>query len=405
MLNILILSQRVPFPPNKGEKIRTYHQLKQLSELGHQIHLFSPYEDKAELAYFQTLNESLCSTVEAAPLKYKALRLLKGMAKNQSLSIANFYDKNLQQHVDEFLSANTVDVILCTASSMAEYIFKSSVLKAINKKPLLIMDFMDVDSDKWGQYKQNSPFPISMIYAREQHLLSKYEKRIVEQFDACYLIAQAEVTLFNQQVIQNDKVQVMGNGLDTTAFYPAKDKKANPYPMFLFTGVMDYKPNVDAVVWFAEKCWGDIIKQHPRARFIIAGMNPNKDIMKLVELTGVEVTGFVDEILPYYHQADMFVAPFRLARGVQNKVLQAFSCALPVISTPMGAEGIICQPDRDILLASSPEQFIQQANKLIDQPALAQSIGESAEKLITKYYSWQSQLQPLVNLLNSEGKQ
>ncbi len=189
MLNILILSQRVPFPPNKGEKIRTYHQLKQLSELGHQIHLFSPYEDKAELAYFQTLNESLCSTVEAAPLKYKALRLLKGMAKNQSLSIANFYDKNLQQHVDQFLSANTVDIILCTASSMAEYIFKSSVLKAINKKPLLIMDFMDVDSDKWAQYKQNSSFPISMIYAREQHLLSKYEKRIVEQFDACYLIA------------------------------------------------------------------------------------------------------------------------------------------------------------------------------------------------------------------------
>jgi glycosyltransferase involved in cell wall biosynthesis len=117
------------------------------------------------------------------------------------------------------------------------------------------------------------------------------------------------------------------------------------------------------------------------------------------------VTGFVDDILPYYHQADIFVAPFRLARGVQNKVLQAFSCALPVISTPMGAEGIICQPVRDILIASSPEQFIQQANKLIDQPALAQSIGESAEKLITKYYSWQRQLQPLVNLLNSEGKQ
>jgi sugar transferase (PEP-CTERM/EpsH1 system associated) len=404
-VNILLLSHRVPFPPNKGEKIRTFYQLKCLSELGHQIHLFSPYEDKADLAHFNTLGEILCTTVKAAPLKHKALRLVKGIAKNQSLSIANFYDKNLQQCVDLFLSNNTVDAILCTASSMAEYVFKSSVLKTINKKPLLIMDFMDVDSDKWGQYKQNSSFPMSMIYAREQYLLSKYEKRIVKQFDVCYLIAQAEVTLFNQQVIQSDKVQVMGNGLDTIAFYPAKEKKANLDPIFLFTGVMDYKPNVDAVVWFAEKCWGDIIKQHPTAKFIIAGMNPNKDVMKLVELTGVEVTGFVDDILPYYHQADIFVAPFRLARGVQNKVLQAFSCALPVISTPMGAEGIRCQADRDILLASNPEQFIQQANKLIAQPEIAQSIGESAEKLITKYYSWQSQLQPLVNLLNSEGKQ
>ena len=404
-MNILLLSHRVPFPPNKGEKIRTFYQLKCLSELGHQIHLFSPYEDKADLAHFNTLGKTLCTTVNAAPLKHKALRLVKGIAKNQSLSIANFYDKNLQQHVDLFLSDNTVDAILCTASSMAEYIFKSSVLKTINKKPLLIMDFMDVDSDKWGQYKQNSSFPMSIIYAREQYLLSKYEKRIVEQFDACYLIAQAEVTLFNQQVIQSDKVQVMGNGLDTIAFYPAKEKEANPYPIFLFTGVMDYKPNVDAVVWFAEKCWGDIIKQHPRAKFIIAGMNPNKDVMKLVELTGVEVTGFVDDILPYYHQADIFVAPFRLARGVQNKVLQAFSCALPVISTPMGAEGIICQADRDILIASSPEQFIKQANKLIAQPTLAQSIGESALQIIQQHYSWPSQLQPLVNLLGAEDKQ
>jgi len=404
-LNILFLTHRVPFPPNKGEKIRTFHQLKHLSELGHTIHLFSPYEDESELVHFNALLESFCTKVELEQLKHKTIRLLKGLAKGQSLSVANFYDKNLQLKFDHFLSNNTVDAILCSASSMAEYVFKSKAIDTLDKKSLLIMDFMDVDSDKWGQYKQSSSFPMSMIYAREQYLLSKYEKRTVEQFDACYLIAQAEVTLFNQQVIQSDKVQVMGNGLDTTAFYPAKDKKANPYTIFLFTGVMDYKPNVDAVVWFTEKCWGDIIKQHPRARFIIAGMNPNKDVMKLVELTGVEVTGFVDDILPYYHQADIFVAPFRLARGVQNKVLQAFSCALPVISTPMGAEGIICQADRDILIASSPEQFIQQANKLIAQPELVQSIGESAEKLITKYYSWQSQLQPLFNLLCSQNKQ
>jgi hypothetical protein len=120
IVNILLLSHRVPFPPNKGEKIRTFYQLKCLSELGHKIHLFSPYEDKADLAHFNTLGETLCTTVKAAPLKHKALRLVKGIAKNQSLSIANFYDKNLQQCVDLFLSDNTVDAILCTASSMAE---------------------------------------------------------------------------------------------------------------------------------------------------------------------------------------------------------------------------------------------------------------------------------------------
>jgi sugar transferase (PEP-CTERM/EpsH1 system associated) len=404
-VNILLLSHRVPFPPNKGEKIRTFHQLKHLRELGHHIHLFSPYEDKAELVHFNGLRESWCTSVEATPLKPKAMRLLTGLVKGQSMSVANFYDKTLQQKFDQFLSGNTVDTIICSASSVAEYIFKSTALPTLDKKPLLIMDFMDVDSDKWGQYQQSSSFPMSMVYAREQRLLAKYEKKIVNQFDASYLIAQAEVTLFNQNVMQSDKVHVMGNGLDTSVFYPPKIKQPNPAPVFLFTGVMDYKPNEDAVIWFVNTCWPTITSEHPNAKFIIAGMSPSADINQLGNDKSIEVTGFVDDILPYYHQADIFVAPFRLARGVQNKVLQAFACALPVISTPMGAEGILCQADQDILIASTPDEFIAQANQLIAQPERARSIGQSALQIIKQHYSWPSQLQPLVNLLGSKDKQ
>jgi glycosyltransferase involved in cell wall biosynthesis len=134
-------------------------------------------------------------------------------------------------------------------------------------------------------------------------------------------------------------------------------------------------------------------------------MNPSADISQLANDDGIEVTGFVVDILPYYHQADIFVAPFRLARGVQNKVLQAFACALPVISTPMGAEGILCQADQDILIAETPEEFIAQANQLISLPEIADNIGQSALQLITKHYSGQSQLQPLVKLLGTEDKQ
>ena len=404
-MNILILSHRVPFPPNKGEKIRTFHQIKYLSELDHQLHLFSPFEDPSELAYFAALDETLCQSVVATPLKNKAIRLLTGLIKGQPMSVANFYDKTLQQKFDQFLADNSVDVIICSASSMAEYIFRSTVLNAIDKKPLLIMDFMDVDSDKWGQYQQSSSFPMSRVYAREQKLLAHYEKQIVRQFDASYLIAQAEVTLFNQKVIKSDKVHVMGNGLDTSTFYPPINKQPNPAPVFLFTGVMDYKPNEDAVIWFVNTCWPAITTEHANARFIIAGMNPSAAINQLANDKSIEVTGFVDDILPYYHQADIFIAPFRLARGVQNKVLQAFACALPVISTPMGAEGILCQSGQDILIATTPEEFIEQANQLMTQPELGKSIGQSALQLIQQHYSWQGQLQPLVNLLDSKDKQ
>ena len=404
-MNILLLTHRVPFPPNKGEKIRSFHQLKHLRELGHHVHLFSPYEDKTELAYFNELRESWCTSVTATPLKPKAIRLLTGLIKGQSMSVANFYDKKLQQKFDQFLLVNRVDAIICSASSVAEYIFKSAALSTLDKKPLLIMDFMDVDSDKWGQYQQSSSFPMSRVYSREQRLLAEYEKKIVKQFDASYLIAQAEVTLFAQKVILSEKVHVMGNGLDTSVFYPPAVKQLNPAPVFLFTGVMDYKPNEDAVIWFVNTCWPSIITQHPNARFVIAGMDPSADITRLANDKSIEVTGFVEDILPYYHQADIFVAPFRLARGVQNKVLQAFACALPVISTPMGAEGILCQADQNILIASTPDEFIAHANQLIAQPTLSKSIGQHALQLIQNHYSWPSQLQPLVNLLGLEGKQ
>ncbi|MEP1446558.1 MAG: TIGR03087 family PEP-CTERM/XrtA system glycosyltransferase [Paraglaciecola sp.] len=404
-MNILILSHRVPFPPNKGEKIRTFHQIQHLSELGHQIHLFSPFEDPAELAYFTALGESLCQSVSATPLKNKVIRLVTGLFKGQPMSVANFYDKTLQHKLDVFLSTNNVDAIVSSASSMAEYIFKSTVLNTLDKKPLLIMDFMDVDSDKWSQYQQSSAFPMSSVYAREQKLLARYEKQIVKEFDASYLIAQAEVTLFNQKVIKSDKVHVMGNGLDTSTFYPPNLKQPNPSPVFLFTGVMDYKPNEDAVIWFVKNCWSTITSQHADAKFIIAGMNPSADILKLASDKSIEITGFVDDILPYYHQADIFVAPFRLARGVQNKVLQAFACALPVISTPMGAEGILCQADQDILIATNPDEFVAQANRLIEKAELAKSVGQNALQLIQNHYSWQGQLQPLINLLGTECKQ
>lgn len=401
-MNIVILSHRVPYPPNKGEKIRTFHQLKRLCELGHQVHLFSPYEAKAELAFFQALDEQLCSSVHAQYINKKPVRLISGILKNQPLSVANFYNTTLQQRLDTFLTEQNVDVILCSASSMAEYVINSDVLKGLAKPPLLLMDFMDVDSDKWAQYAQNSNIPMRWVYAREQNLLAKYEKQIAELFNASFLIAQAEVSLFNQTVFETDKVHVMGNGLDTDSFYPPEMKAPNDAPIFLFTGVMDYKPNVDAVVWFVEHCWAAITAHSPNARFIIAGMNPNNDVNKLTGVSGVEVTGFVDDILPYYHQADIFVAPFRLARGVQNKVLQAFSCGLPVISTPMGAEGILCEADKDLLLANDPQSFIQQALRLIEDRSLATKLGKNAAHLIAAHYSWDSQLEPLVAMLEQE---
>jgi len=401
-LNILFIAQRIPYPANKGEKIRTIHQIKHLAEQGHQVTVLSPYENKEEQIFALQLSQFDNVLCEAIPLGAKLLRLLTGLLKNESLSVANFYCKKLQQKIDVMIEQCNFDAVICTSSAVAKYVFCSTTLKSQKNKPALLMDFMDLDSDKWQQYADTSNLPIKWIYQREAKILEKYEQKIVESFAACFFIAEAEVNLFQAKSRHSESVHVLGNGMDTETFFPAKKTPNNEQPVFLFTGVMDYKPNVDAVIWFVKNIWLSVQSKYPKAKFIIAGMTPSSAVKELTNSSGIEVTGFVDNILPYYHQSDYFVAPFRLARGVQNKVLQAFACGLPVISTPMGAEGIDCVNKRDILLASKKEEFLSAISLLEQDDKLKNSIKENALKLIKEKYSWKGKLQVLDDILQKK---
>lgn len=394
-MNILFIAQRIPFPANKGEKIRTFNQIKFLADLGHNITVLAPIENQQEQDFAQQLSAFERINCQYQQLSPKVLRLITGLLKNESLSVANFYQSTLQNKIDQTLQTINFDTIICTSSAVAKYVFNSKTLPELTIKPKLLMDFMDLDSDKWQQYADKTSWPMSYVYQREANLLKKYEKKVQQLFDACFFIADAEVNLFKQYAQQANNVHTLGNGMNTDEFYPAQILPNNNAPTFIFTGVMDYKPNVDAVVWFVEQCWPKVISQYPEAQFIIAGMNPNNTIMNLKKYAGIIITGFVDDILPYYHQADYFVAPFRLARGVQNKVLQAFACGLPVISTPMGAEGIECKHGEHILLAQTPDEFLQHINELEQNTDLKSTLSKNALTLIHDEFSWQGKLAPL----------
>ena len=259
---------------------------------------------------------------------------------------------------------------------------------------------MDLDSDKWKQYSTMSYWPMRWVYKREARLLAKLEHRIQQTFEHCFFISQNEVDLFHKQVGATQNVHVLGNGIDTSVFYPPEKKTNNTDPVFIFTGVMNYKPNIDAVLWFMKHAWGLIRNKYPEARFIIAGMNPSSAIQQLDRNLGIEVTGFIDDILPYYHQADYFVAPFTIARGVQNKILQAFACGLPVVTSSMGAEGIECRDGEHIIIAGTGEEYLQAINKLESSPSLKTKITDAALKLIHEKYSWNEKLKVLDSFLN-----
>ena len=403
-MNILIISQRCPFPPNKGEKIRTFHHLKFLKEQGHQLFLASPYEDDSELPFFSTLAEGYCQHISYSKLPHKMFRLLMGLVTGKALSIANFYHSALQNKIDKQLLENNIDVIYCCASSVAEYVFNSNVINQLTNKPRLIMDFMDVDSDKWSQYAHKTSWPLKYIYQREAKLIARFEKKIASSFDHCILITQAEVSLFQQIHGSQFEIHAIENGLDTTAFYPPSAPRDLQSPRLLFAGVMDYAPNVDAVMWFIDHVWSSIVAKWPQATFCIAGMDPVEKIKKLHGINGIEVTGFVEDIKPYFDNANIFVAPFRLARGVQNKVLQAFASGLPVIATPMGAEGVKCADNQDILIASTAAEFITNLTILMSDKNKYNEISSNALTVIEDNYAWDSVLAPLKNLIAEEAK-
>lgn len=398
-MKILIITQRCPYPPNKGEKIRTFHQLKFLNECGHDVILASPYENDAEKKHFTELRKYHCFKVVSAKLPAKPVRLMLGIIKNKALSISNFYSAKLQSKIDDILVSQDIDVIFCSASSVSEYVFHSKVHATLNKPATLIMDFMDVDSDKWAQYKKSHQWPLSLIYARESRLIANVEANVVKEFDHCLLITQTEVDLF-QKIHGNVKnLTAIENGLDTDMFYPPTNLRQTVNPYFLFAGVMDYAPNIDAVMWFIDWVWPTVINKWPSAKFCIAGMNPTEKIKKLQLKEGIEVTGFVDDIKPCFDKANIFIAPFRIARGVQNKVLQAFACGLPVIATSMGAEGIRYNADKDILLADTPEQYIDKITLLINNEERYLALSNNALNTIAENYSWDSILAPLATLL------
>jgi len=398
-LKILFLSQRVPYPPNKGEKIRTFHQIKYLLNNKHDIFLCSPYVLEDELIHFKSFTQKYGVHSEQSKLGHIYLRHLSGMISHKPLSVSNFYSLELQKSIDQLIANESFQHIVCTSSSMAEYIFNSSFLLESKNRPKLVMDFMDLDSDKWRQFSISSKFPMKWIYRREAELLSKFEQKIYRMFDVCFFISQAEVDLFCNNNSCIEKPLSIGNGIDTEYFIPAIRPPNNDHPVFIFTGVMDYKPNIDSVLWFANYVWPKIINKYDKSRFIIAGMNPVAVVSDLRKVQGIEVTGFVNDILPYYHQSDIFVAPLRIARGVQNKVLQAFSCGIPVVASSMGAEGIDCIDGKNILIADTPAMFFDKIERLKNNTTLYSSIKENALSLVKNHYSWSGRLKTLGDIL------
>ena len=410
--NIIVLSHRLPYPPNKGEKIRTFNQLELFRTSGSNVTIFCPVESEDEIALAEEYAAVSGFTVVTATARYRKLSMLLGLLTGRALSVSNFYNSALQTLINNHLQTSPVDAVYCTSSAMAEYLFRANkTADAANPGKLELMDFMDLDSDKWRQYREISKFPLSLIYRYEEWTLARYEARVQQRFDACVFISANEVELFQQRLPHDaDNLHVVGNGVDLEAFRPKPDlcvaadtppavDRSMPLKL-LFSGVMDYLPNENAMLWFVDNVWDSLKHDRPEAELTIAGMNPSPAIQELAKKDGITVTGFVDDMLSCYHESNVFIAPFQIARGVQNKVLQAFACGVPVVTTAVGAEGIDCRSEEHYALAESPDDFLHQIQRLADDHDYHQRMAQNAIKLVNDKYTWDAMNAELFQLFS-----
>ncbi|QPK63298.1 TIGR03087 family PEP-CTERM/XrtA system glycosyltransferase [Methylomonas sp. LL1] len=398
MAKLLYLVHRIPYPPNKGDKIRSFHFLKALAEQ-YQIYLGTFIDDPDDRQYVEALKpyckQSFC--IDLHP-KLGKLKSLAGFLTGEALSLPYYRSSAMQAWVDKIIAEEGVERALIFSSPMAQYLEKYPKLH-------VIADFVDVDSDKWRQYADSKSWPASWVYQREAKKLLNYEAVIARQADATLFVSEQEARLFKQLVPASaDKIGFVNNGVDTEFFDPDLDY-VSPFPQDLqaivFTGAMDYWANVDAVVWFAQRVFPLVRQQCPQARFFIVGSKPAKQVQQLAEAdASVIVTGRVEDVRTYIAHADVVVAPLRIARGIQNKVLEAMAMAKPVVVTAAAMEGIAANQSIRVTVADAPNEFAEQVVRY-----LRQSIAPVTEnrRFVQADFSWEHNGQRLCALLAGDG--
>ena len=397
MEELLFLAHRIPYPPNKGDKIRSFNILKYLAR-SYRVHLGAFVDDPHDMRYLDKL-EALCESTFLVPLSSTRARIrsLSGLVRNTALSPPYFYDKRMMDWVDSQLANVNLQRIFVFSSPMAQY-FLGNNSSQIRR----VVDFVDVDSDKWRQYADRKPWPLSWLYHREAETLLQFEREISMKFDVSLFVSAEEAALYRQLVPEAAaSISYLENGVDHDFFMPDADYD-DPYTggrdALVFTGAMDYWANIDAVSWFAKEVFPRIRAVVATAEFAIVGARPSREVRELSSLPGVLVTGAVRDIRPYLAHARVAVVPLRIARGVQNKILEAMAMARPVVATRVAVEGIDIAGEDGLEIADSSSEFAEKTIRLLQSTGT--STVMSSRYWVCRRYDWEHNLEKLDDYLD-----
>lgn len=385
-MKILYLVHRLPYPPNKGDKVRSYHLLKHLAAR-HEVHLGTFIDDPDDEQHLPRV-QALCAGLHVARLSPRTAKLLslRGLLTGEALSLPYYRDAGLQAWVAETAARVGFDAVVVFSGVMAQYV--PAGLR-------MLVDFVDVDSAKWRDYAPEHAWPMSWLYRRESSQLLAFEQRTARAAQCSFFVTENEVALFRDLGPgQPMKLAALGNGVDADFFAPDA-ARASPFTAgelpLVFTGAMDYWPNVDAVTWLVRDMLPALRERFPSLRFHIVGRSPTPAVQALAG-PAVNVTGTVPDVRPYLQHAAAVVAPLRLARGLQNKVLEAMAMARPVVAAGSCVRAITETAQPGLQAADDVRAYVDQLSLWLADPAAADAAGRRARDFVVGAYSWDAHL-------------
>jgi sugar transferase (PEP-CTERM/EpsH1 system associated) len=387
MADILFLAHRIPYPPDRGDKIRSWHELKHLSRLA-RVHLACFADDAADAAQLPALREALNGRLGEARVELrrtgKAVAGARALLEGRPVSLTLFDSHGLRTFVRRLLATRDIGTIFAFSGQMAQFVPPRAPQR-------FVMDFGDMDSEKFASYAEEGGL-MAPIHRREARILFAHEREVAARADVSLFVSGAEVGLFRDKVkLPGADIRALQNGVDLDYYDPAAaDAEQAAHPLIVFTGQMDYAPNIEAVEWFA----GQVLPAIPGATFAIVGRSPTDPVRRLAS-DRVIVTGAVADVRTWLAAADVVAAPLLTARGVQNKVLEAMAMGRPVVATPAAFEGIEARPGADLVVADGAEAMASAISGLLADPLRAEALGRAARLRMEQAYRWEARLADL----------
>jgi len=388
MARLLFLPHRLPYPPNKGDKLRSFHLLQHLAEK-HEVHVGTFVDDPDDEVHLPALRRMVAGLhVERLNPRRARIASLAGLLTGRALSLHYYRSASLARWVEATLAQQKFDAAVVFSSVMAQFVQQHREL------PLLV-DLVDVDSAKWADYAPQHRWPMSWLYALEGRRLLAYERAVTARSRCAFLATEKETELFTRLAPETaGRVLAMNNGVDANYFAPDAARstpfRADETPL-VFTGAMDYWPNVDAVSWFVQNVLPLLRAARPSLRLHIVGRSPTSAVRALAG-DAVSVSGTVPDVRPYLQHAAVVVAPLRLARGIQNKILEAMAMERPVVAAATCVEALHAEAGSEILPAVEAQDYAHAIDGLLRSPDRAAAVGVAGRRRVLESYSWRAHL-------------